>query len=472
MSIKVGVTSLGCAKNLVDSEVILGYLREGGYDICEELDEAQVVIVNTCSFIRAAEKESGDTIRELVALKRKGELERVIVAGCLPARRGHRLAERFPGVDLFISPCEIPHVARLVGGLLTERPGATPRRPLANSRGAWFLYDHLSPRVKLSPRHYAYVKIGEGCSNGCSYCLIPSIKGRRTSREIGSVVEEARNLASEGVRELNLISQDTTSYGIDLYGERRLVELLRGLVEIEGIVWIRILYGHPAHYTEDLLRCIAEEPGVCAYVDFPLQHIADPILASMNRRMTKAGVIERLRSVRSLVPGVTVRTTFIVGYPGETEAHFRELLEFVGEARFEHLGAFIYSREEKTAASALPRQVPHEVKRERFHRLMALQQEIVQRANEEMLGRTVEIMVDEKLKEESFILRGRTQGDAPEVDGTVYVSEGDAEPGDFVKVRITGVAEYDLVGEIENPKPAIRQASPKLARLGRVPNPK
>jgi ribosomal protein S12 methylthiotransferase len=448
MPIKVGITSLGCAKNLVDSEVILGYLREGGYDICEELDEAQVVIVNTCSFIRAAEKESGDTIRELVALKRKGDLERVIVAGCLPARRGHRLAERFPGVDLFIFPCEIPHVARLVGGLMTERPGAAPRRPPANSGGAWFLYDHLSPRVKLSPRHYAYVKIGEGCSNGCSYCLIPSIKGRLTSREIGSILEEARNLASEGVRELNLISQDTTSYGIDLYGERRLVELLRGLVEIEGLAWIRILYGHPAHYTEDLLRCIEEEPRVCAYVDFPLQHIADPILASMNRRMTKAGIIERLRSVRSLIPGVTVRTSFIVGYPGETEAHFRELLEFVGEARFEHMGAFIYSREEGTAASALARQVPHEVKRERFHRLMALQQEIVRAENERMIGRSVKTLVDEELREGSFDFRGRMEGDAPEVDGTIYFSGRGVAPGALVDVRVTGVAEYDLVGEI------------------------
>ena len=455
MTIKVGVTSLGCAKNLVDSEVILGYLKEGGYDTCEELDEAQVVIVNTCSFIRDAEEESGDTIRELVALKMKGELERVIVAGCLPARRGHRLAERFPGVDLFLHPGEIPQVARLISGLMTERPGAPPRRPQAGARGGWFLYDHLSPRIRLSPRHYAYVKIGEGCSNGCSYCLIPAIKGRLASRSIGSILEEARNLASDGVRELNLISQDTTSYGIDLYGERRLLVLLRGLAEVEGLTWIRILYGHPAHYTEELLRCMSEEPGVCAYVDFPLQHISDPILAAMNRRITKARVVEKLRSVRSLIPGVTVRTTFIVGYPGETEAHFRELLEFVGEARFEHLGAFIYSREEGTAAAALPRQVPHEMKRERFHRLMALQQEIVRAANERMMGRVVKTLVDEELREGSFGFKGRTEGDAPEVDGTVYFSGSGVTPGDLIDVRVTGVTEYDLVGEIENPKSQI-----------------
>jgi len=459
MPIKVGVTSLGCAKNLVDSEVILGYLREGGCEICEELDEAQVVIVNTCSFIREAEEESEDTIRELVTLKREGELERVIVAGCLPARRGRRLAQRLPGVDLFLHPGEIPHVARLVSELVEERPGATPCRQLADAGNGWFLYDHLSPRLRLSPRHYAYVKIGEGCSNGCSYCLIPAIKGRLTSREAGSILEEARNLASEGVRELNLISQDTTSYGIDLYGEHRLVELLKGLVEIEGLTWIRILYGHPAHYTEEILRCIAEEPRVCAYVDFPLQHIADPILASMNRRMTKAMAIGKLRSVRNRVPGVAVRTTLIVGYPGETEGHFQELLEFVGEARFEHLGAFIYSREKGTAAAALPRQVPHEVKRERFHRLMALQQEIVRAANERMIGRVVKTLVDEEVHEGLFHFRGRTEGDAPEVDGTVYFSGRGVTPGDLVDVRVTGVMEYDLAGEIENPK-------------SKIPNPK
>jgi ribosomal protein S12 methylthiotransferase len=452
MSIKVGVTSLGCAKNLVDSEVILGYLREGGYDICQELDEAQVVIVNTCSFIRDAEEESGDAIRELIALKKKGELQRVIVAGCLPVRRGCRLKERFPGVDLFLHPFEIPQVARLVGGLMKDRAGATPHRPPADSGSSWFLYDHLSPRVKLSPPHYAYIKVSEGCGNRCGYCLIPSIKGRLTSRGIGSVLEEARNLASAGAREINLISQDTTSYGLDLYGEPRLADLLRGLAEIEGLTWIRVLYGHPAHYTEDLLRCIAGEPRVCAYVDFPLQHIADPILASMNRRMTRAAVIEKLQSVRRLIPGVTVRTTFIVGYPGETEAHFRELLEFVRESRFEHLGAFIYSREEGTAAAALPRQVAHEVKRERFHRLMALQQEIVRAANERMIGRVVKTMVDEEPREGSFRFKGRTEGDAPEVDGTVYFSGGDASPGSLVDVRVTGVTEYDLVGEMKNPK--------------------
>lgn len=450
MSTKVAVTSLGCAKNLVDSEVIQGYLREGGYEICGDLDGARIIVVNTCSFIRDAEEESAETIDELLALKKKGVIERVVVAGCLIGRRGRRLAQRFPGVDLFLQPGDIPRIARLVDELI----GGDGLRPPFHAPGeegkGWFLYDHSSPRLKLTPRHYAYVKIGEGCGNACSYCLIPAVKGRLVSREMDSVVKECVDLAAEGVREINLISQDTTSYGIDLYGRPRLAELLKKLVGIDGVAWIRILYGHPAHYTEDVLRRIGEEPRICAYVDFPLQHAADPILASMNRRMTKRTAAEALKSVREIVPDVAVRTTFIVGYPGETEAHFRELLDFVEEARFEHLGAFIYSREEGTPAASLPGQVPDAVKRERFHRLMSLQQEIVRASNERMMGRVVRVMADEEMHEGSFDFKGRTEGDAPEVDGTVYFSGKGVAPGDFVDVRITGAMEYDLAGEMVN----------------------
>jgi ribosomal protein S12 methylthiotransferase len=450
MSAKIAVTSLGCAKNLVDSEVIQGYLREGGYEVCGDLDEARVIIVNTCSFIRDAEEESEDTIDELLALKEKGGLDHVIVTGCLIGRRGRRLARRFPGVDLFLQPGEIPRVAQLVGELTSGEDGRARFRRQAEGDKGWFLYDHLSPRLKLSPPHYAYVKIGEGCGNACSYCLIPAIKGGLVSREMDSVVAEVKALAAEGVREINLISQDTTSYGLDLYGKPRLAELLKKLVDIEGVTWIRILYGHPAHYTDDVLRCIESEPRICAYVDFPLQHVAGPILASMNRRMTKKAAVKALGLVRKIVPNVTVRTTFIVGYPGETEAHFRELLQFVEEARFEHLGAFIYSREKGTAAASLPAQVPHGVKRERFHRLMTLQQEIVRAANERMNGKVARVMVDEELHEGSFDFKGRTEGDAPEVDGTVYFSGKGARPGDLVDVRVTGAMEYDLVGEMIN----------------------
>lgn len=447
MTIKVAVTSLGCAKNLVDSEVILGYLKRGGLQVCEDLGEAQVIIVNTCSFIAEAEEEARETITRLVDLKGRGALERVVVAGCFPARRGAALAREFPGVDYFLGPGEIPHAARVVSSLMGEA-GKDRSLPGRSRGGGWFLYDHLSPRIRLTPPHYAYLKVSEGCSNGCSYCLIPRIKGPLVSREISSVVEEARALASEGVREINLISQDTTAYGTDLYGESRLIDLLRGLAGISGLAWIRLLYGHPAGYTDELLRLIAEEPSLCKYIDFPLQHVSDRILASMNRRMTKADAVMRLARVRRAIPEATVRTTFIVGYPGESERDFSELLHFVEEARFEHLGAFIYSREEGTPAAAEPGHVPHEVKCERFHRLMTLQQGIVREMNEGMLGREADVLIDEQVEEGSFALRGRTEGDAPEVDGTVYISGNGAGPGDIVSVRITGTMEYDLVGEM------------------------
>jgi len=451
MSIKVGVTSLGCAKNLVDSEIMLGYLRSGGLDICADLDQADVIIVNTCAFISEAEKEAEDTIGELLDLKKRGAISRVLVAGCLPARRGAALRGKLSGVDYFVSPSEIPSVARIVRSLAAprSRPVRRPGGRSGDKRG-WFLYDHLSPRVGLTPPHYAYVKVSEGCSNHCSYCLIPSIKGPHRSRAVDSIVEEAESLAGRGVKEINLISQDTTAYGSDRSGGGNLEDLLKNLAKIDGISWIRVLYGHPGRYTSGLLEFMAGEPKICNYVDFPLQHISDAMLAAMNRRMTKRQAVERLSALRRLIPNVTVRTTFMVGHPGEGEGDFRELLDFVEESRFEHLGAFIYSRERGTPSAGAPRQVPHKTKRARFHRLMALQQEIVRQANLESLGNTVRVLVDEKLSEGTFSLRGRTEGDAPEVDGAVYAAGGKAEPGDFIRVRITGAMEYDLAGEMAN----------------------
>ncbi len=448
MSIKVGITSLGCAKNLVDSEVILGFLKKGGVEICDDISEARVIIVNTCSFIGEAKDEAEETIRQLLEFKRGGEIDRLIVAGCLTSLRGPDLAEKFPEVDYFLFPDEVPKVATVVRDLVGGNGTKPVSAQWSAGRDGWFLYNHLSPRVRLSPRHYAYLKIGEGCSNRCSYCMIPIIKGSLKSRRIDSVVEEARYLAADGVKEINLISQDATAYGLDLYDESRLLELLKQLSELNGTRWIRVLYGHPARYREELLEFIASEPGICSYIDFPLQHINDRLLGSMNRRITKTQAIEKLKTIRRLIPGVTVRTTFIVGYPGEEESDFCELLDFVRESRFEHLGAFIYSAEEGAPAARLPKQVPHVVKRERFHRLMALQQQIVREANGSILGKEIEVLVDERLEEGAFRFRGRTEGDAPEVDGTVYISGKDARPGDFVKVRVTGVLDYDLTGEL------------------------
>ncbi|MDD5556831.1 MAG: 30S ribosomal protein S12 methylthiotransferase RimO [bacterium] len=446
MAIRVGITSLGCAKNLVDSEVILGYARRGGLRVCEELGEAEIVIVNTCAFIAEAEEEARETIGRLAALKAAGALRGLIVAGCMPARRGRALAAEFPSVDYFLSPGEIPAVARVVRSLFGG--GRRPAGARGRLRAGWFLYDHRSPRLRLSPPHTAYVKVSEGCGNRCSYCLIPSIKGPLRSRRPASVVREARSLAAAGVREINLIAQDTTAFGTDSGGRSRLRGLLRDLARIEGLAWIRLLYGHPARWTDDLLECIAAEPRVCAYVDFPLQHVSDRILRAMNRRMTGRQAAARLRAARSIIPGVTVRTTFIVGFPGETEGEFRELLDFVREARFEHLGAFIYSPEEGTAAARMAGGVPPAVRRERLDRLMALQQGIVREQNERMVGRTVTVMVDGEADGGGFALRGRTEGDAPDVDGTVYISGNGARPGDLAAVRVTGAMEYDLAGEL------------------------
>ncbi|MCX6357786.1 MAG: 30S ribosomal protein S12 methylthiotransferase RimO [Candidatus Aureabacteria bacterium] len=456
MAVRVGVTSLGCAKNLVDAEVMLGYLRRGGCEICADLNDASVIIVNTCAFIAEAEEESRGTIESLCALKSRGQIRGVVVAGCLPARRGGELARLFPLVDRVVSPGEIPAIAGIVRGLAA--------RPAARRLSGGFLYDHRSPRVRLTPPHYAYVKIAEGCGNRCSYCFIPRIKGPLRSRAIGSVVSEVENLAREGVREVNLIAQDTTAYGEDRYGGGRILELLRRLAAVDGIRWIRLLYGHPARYSDELLEFIGAERRICGYIDFPLQHIADPVLKKMGRRMSGRRARERLLAVRRLVPGAAVRTTFIVGYPGERESHFEELLAFVREARFEHLGAFIYSREEGTGASRMRGQVPGEIKKARFDELMRVQQEVVREANRRMLGSEVEVLIDERLEEGAFRLCGRTSGDAPEVDGTVYL-RGDAAPGEFVTARILGSLDYDLIGEVRpEPRPDAEHRKPKVKR--------
>jgi ribosomal protein S12 methylthiotransferase len=448
MERKIGITSLGCAKNLVDSEIILGYLRRDGFEISEDIDDARIIVVNTCSFITEAEEEAKETIDELLDLKRRGEIDHVIVAGCLPSRRWPRLAEEFPEVDYFLFPDEIPEVARVVRRVAAGRGSRTGAGRWSAGKDGWYLYDHRSPRIRLSPPHYAYLKISEGCSNRCTYCMIPLIKGDLKSRQMDSVVEEARALAAEGVKEVNLISQDTTAYGVDLYGESRLLELLMRLSKIDGIQWIRLLYGHPVRYPEELLEFIASDGKMCSYIDFPLQHVSDHLLKEMNRGMTKTQLVEKLKTIKRIIPDVTVRTTFMVGFPGEEEDDFHELLDFVGEARFEHVGVFIYSAEEGTPAAMSRRQVPHELKRERFHRLMTLQREIVRGLNRKMLGREVEVLVDAKLEDGSYRYRGRTEGDAPEVDGDVYISGGRVRPGEFVRVRITGTMDYDLTGQL------------------------
>ena len=414
---KVGVISLGCARNLVDSQLILGQLKRQGYRLADAAC-ADTVVVNTCGFIEEAKKESIDTILDLIALKKKGKLKRIVVAGCLAQRYGKQLAGEFKEVDT------------IIGVQKLDRQG-------------------VPEQVSLTPAHFAYVKICESCYNRCNFCVIPAIKGKFTSRTVESVVREVRQLDGRGVREINIIGQDITAYGMDIYREKALARLLREITAAtRNIRWIRLLYAFPAHVTDELIDTIAREEKICKYIDIPLQHISENLLRSMNRGITTRATVDLIRKIRARVPGAHLRTTFIVGLPGETEENFEELMGFVRETRFEKVGAFVYSREEGTPAYSMPGQVPDRIKKKRLDTLMRVQRDISLSLQKEKIGRTVEVLIDEPQQGEKGVYLGRTRHDAPEVDGTVYVRcRGKLTPGDIVPVRITDCCEYDLMGE-------------------------
>jgi ribosomal protein S12 methylthiotransferase len=409
---KVGILSLGCPRNMVDSEIILSRLKSKDY-VITDMEDAEIGIVNTCAFIKAAKQESIDAILSLIELKKEGRLKKVIVCGCLPQRYKDELYGEFREVDAFLGK-------------------------LCLDRGKRDFY--------LTPRHYAYLKICEGCVNRCSFCVIPAIKGDFSSRDTSSLVEEARALDKRGVKELNIIGQDITLYGHDLYAGGSLVALLKRILkETKDIRWIRLLYLYPSHISDELLDLIAREERICKYIDIPLQHINERILKLMNRRMTPDSIEKLIAKVRRKIPGVALRTSLMVGFPTETEKEFKELLEFVGRIEFERLGVFTYSREEGTAAYGLKPQVSDKIKNQRFNMIMVKQQEISRRVNERFLGRSLEVLVDEK--GEGYYL-GRSYADAPEVDGNVFINTSyKVKVGDFVRCRITDTLEYDLVGE-------------------------
>lgn len=415
---RVGVINLGCARNLVDAQMLLGRLKKNGHRIVET-EQADTVIVNTCSFIEEARQESIDTILDLIELKKQGKIKKVIVAGCLSQRYGKDLVEEFKDVDAFV-------------GTPTLSRNGNP--------------DH----VQLTPQHFAYVKICESCFNACSFCAIPKIKGKFVSRTIESVVEEIKRLDRQGVREVNIIGQDITAYGMDIYREYSLARLLKEIVKVtHNIQWIRLLYAFPAHVTDELIETIAAEPKICDYIDIPLQHISDHLLASMNRNITTQKTKDLFRKIHKAIPKGFIRTTFIVGMPGETDQDFEELMAFVKEFRFERVGAFIYSKEEGTAAYDMPGHVPGKTKKARLDKLMALQQDIAREIQAGFVGRVLKVMIDEKEKGSENVYIGRSEYDAPEVDGIVYVhTSTELKPGDFVDVRITDAYEYDLAGEI------------------------
>ena len=444
---RIGIKSLGCPKNFVDTEVICGKLREKGYQISEKIDNSDIVIINTCSFIRDAVEESIEEILNLVKLKEEGKIKHIIVTGCLPQRyKDDNLNQELPEVDAFLGVGDLLNIDNIIKSVLHgEQIYKVSSKPK-------FLYNYNTPRTILTPQHYAYIKISEGCQNNCSYCLIPQLRGNHRSRKIEDIIEEVKLLSEkQNLSEIILIGQDTTLYGIDLYGEYKLAELLKklSLLELNNLKWIRLLYTHPAHYNEELIEVIASYPKICSYLDLPLQHISDKILRRMNRPVKKKYVISLIKKLRDRIPNLTLRTTFIVGFPDETDQDFEELLNFVKEFRFERLGAFVFSREEGTPAYDFPPQIPLRIKKERLKELMLTQQSISEEINSAYVGKEIEVLIDEIKPGKVKIAIGRTKGDAPEIDGKVVARTGKAQVGKFVKVKVTKAFEYDLVGEIK-----------------------
>jgi ribosomal protein S12 methylthiotransferase len=438
----VHLISLGCPKNTADSELMLGALVRAGFDVTMDPDAAQVLLVNTCAFIESAKKESIDAILAAAEVKKNGAGKRLVVAGCLSQRYGDELREQFPEVDIFVGTgnfLDLPELLRR-----SERPEL---RPIPYAGAAHLLPAADAPRVRTGDPFSAYLKVSEGCDHRCAFCIIPKIRGRHESRPLDDLVEEARQLADSGVRELNLIAQDLTAYGRDLAPRASLAQLLRRLAPIDGLRWIRLLYCYPNFVTDELLSAIAGLDKVVKYIDMPLQHADDAMLRAMKRERSADALRALLERVREAVPGVALRTSFIVGFPGETEAAFANLADFVREQHFDRVGVFTYSREENTAACDLAGQVPERVKRRRRAELMEVAAEISLEKNRGLVGSEVAVMVEGAAPGRATRLRARTAAQAPEIDGMVLLS-GEAEPGEFVRARIERAATYDLHGRI------------------------
>lgn len=423
---KVHLVSLGCPKNTVDSERMLGLLQGNAYQITDEPDQADVVVVNTCGFIGPAKEESIEAILAAHRLKEEGKCKGVIVTGCLATRYEEELRSELVEADDLLTIAEETQIVDRVDRLL----GRAPRGHVA-----------VVPRATTTPAHWAYLRISDGCDHKCAFCAIPAIRGRHKSESIEALVAEAELLVGGGARELVLVSQDSVRYGADLYGKPQLVELLRSLERVDGVDWLRLMYTYPAFWTDAMMDFYASSDKMCAYIDMPLQHIADPVLQRMKRATTKKKTVDLLRALRSRMPGVGLRSTFIVGFPGETEADFEELLEFVEETRFDHVSGFIYSPEDGTSAFELSDEVEEEVKEYRYSRLTQLQERIATEINDDLVGTRQIVLVDER-DEEGFY--GRMQRDAPEIDGQVLIESGRAQVGSFIEVEITGADPYQL----------------------------
>ncbi|TEB16621.1 Ribosomal protein S12 methylthiotransferase RimO [Pelotomaculum sp. FP] len=440
MTIKVGLVSLGCPKNLVDSEIMLGLLKESGFIITNREKEADVIIVNTCSFINDAKEESIKTIFELARLKEEGNCRVLLVAGCLAQRYHRELTEEMPEVDGLIGTGAIHEVPVLV-----RRALAGEKAFLVESPG--YLHTSLQPRMQATPSYTSYLKIAEGCDNRCSYCTIPLVRGPFRSREAEDIINEAAGMVKQGTKELVLVAQDTTRYGLDLYGRPYLDSLLECLAGLEGLIWIRLLYTYPSLINDQLIRLIAREKKICNYLDIPLQHASNSVLQRMKRQGGNAEIQRLIKKLRAEIPGIILRSTFIVGFPGETEEDFEELLSFMTSMQFDRVGVFTYSREEDTPAASMPDQVPEEIKMARRDKAMSLQQKISHEKNRGKIGAQLSVLVEKKNTGKTYT--GRSEGDAPGIDGKVkFTSETHLQPGDFVKVLITAAQPYDLTGKL------------------------
>lgn len=444
---KLALISLGCSKNLVDSEHYLGILsKRKGMELTSELSEADIVIVNTCGFIGDAKEESIETILEVSEFKETGNLKKLIVAGCLAQKYSEEILKELPEVDAVIGTGDIDKIEKVVDEILENKK-------VVETKNMTFLANANTERVLTTASHTAYLKISEGCNRACTYCIIPQMRGRLRSRSIEDIVEEAKRLVASGVREINLLAQETTEYGIDLYGDKKLAALMKELCKIEGLKWLRTYYMHPEYVTDELIEVMKSEEKICKYFDVPIQHVSDNILRNMARAKSGEQVKDVLNRIRKAIPEATIRTTLIVGFPGETEENFQELIDYVREFEFDYAGVFKYSREEDTVAYNLPNQVPEEIKEKRYAELVNLQSEIAERKNRRLLGEEIEVMIDGVSSESEYLLEGRTRGQALEIDGKVLTTDGTAKPGEIVKVKFEQNFEYDFVGPIvENEK--------------------
>ncbi|OGW53706.1 MAG: ribosomal protein S12 methylthiotransferase RimO [Nitrospirae bacterium RBG_13_43_8] len=439
----VFIISLGCPRNLVDSEVLIGELKKRGFRVIYKFKKNCIAIINTCGFIEDAKKESLDIILELADLKMDGSLSCLIVTGCLSQRYPLELTKEIPEIDGIFGSSTFARIPEYLDRLLNGR------KAVVIDKKPHFLYHHRMNRSIMTPKHTVYVKIQEGCMNLCSYCIIPKIKGPYRSRSMGSVLKEIYSFRKSGAKEVNLVGQDTTLYGVDRYKGLMLANLLKKASPIMKSGWIRVLYTHPAHYNQQLIDIIKNGPPICKYLDLPIQHISDKILKRMHRRVTKKDIITLIEKLRKNIPGVAIRTSVMVGFPGESDRDFSELEMFIKEIRFDRLGVFIYSREEGTRAFSFGNQVSEREKHQKFNRIMEVQKNVSEDINRGYLGQTLRVLIDEKDFSCPTQYIGRTEYDAPEVDGMVYVkSQRKLNAGDFVNVKIEDVLEYDLVGRL------------------------